>query len=117
MTITSLVLWGIFTAYWLVGIKRIPTYYRRWYDVSKKEYRFMSEQEHQRSGAWHAIGLAAIWPYYESARWLRDSLIHALTADERRQKEYEAAAKIVADYKARKDREEREAFDRELDGR
>lgn len=111
-----LIFWGVIVAYWAIGIKRIPVYYRRWYEASKKEWTHMTEQEHQRSGAWHAIGLVTIWPYYEGARLLRDHIIHALTAEERRQKEYEAATKIVADYKARKDREEREEFDRKLSG-
>jgi hypothetical protein len=57
-----------------------------------------------------------VWPYYEGARWLRDSLIRHLTAEERAKAEYEQAARIVSEYKARKDREEREEFDRHLNG-
>lgn len=115
----DLIFWLLVAAYWVVGFKRIPIYYRRWYDASKKEWSYRSEQEHQRSGVWCALGLAAIWQYYEGGRLLRDGLIHSLTAEERRQKEYEAAERIVAEYTARKKREEQQArdeFDRKLRG-
>jgi hypothetical protein len=111
---SGLIIRGVVAAFFAIGARRMPAYYRRWYAASKKEWTYRTEQEHQRSGVWCALGLMLIWPYYESARWIRDTLIHHLTAEERAKAEYEQAAKIVADYKARKDREEREEFDRRL---
>ena len=111
-----LIFWGIVGAYFAIGARRVPTYYRRWYEASKGEWSYRSEQEHQRSGAWCAMGLMLIWPYYEAGRWARDALIHRMTAEERAKAEYEHAERIVTEYKARQEREAREEFDRKMRG-
>ena len=111
-----LIFWGIIAAYFTIGARRVPVYYRRWYEHSKSEWNYRSEEEHQRSGAWCAIGLMMVWPYYEAGRSARDRLIHHMTAEERARAEYEQAERIVAEYTARKEREEREEFDRKLRG-
>jgi hypothetical protein len=103
-----------FVIHWAVAFKLMPVYYRRWYDDSKRRWTYNTEQEHQRSGAWHAVGLAFVWPWYEGLRWVRDTIIHRMTAEERAAAEYEKAQRIVDEYRANKEREEREAFDREL---
>lgn len=110
------IFWAVVGAYLAVGVGRIPTYYRRWYEASRDEWSFRSEQEHQRSGAWTAILLALVWPYYEGGRWVRDTLIHAVTAEERREQEYLRAERIVQEYNQTKEREARESFDRKLRG-
>jgi len=110
-----LILWGIVAAYLAIGARRMPTYYRRWYDHDRKEWHTIHTiEESQRAAAWHAIGLGLFWPYYEGARWMRDTVIRHMTAEERAQAEFKQAERIVAEYKARKEREERDEFDRRL---
>lgn len=113
----NLIFWLVVAAYWAVGIKRIPVYFRR-IDANNKERwpSIYTESESHKEAAWGAIGLAVFWPYYEGGRWLRDHIINTMTAEQRRQQEYENAARIVAEYTKNKEREEREAFDRELRG-
>jgi hypothetical protein len=114
-----LIFWGVIIAYWAVGIKRMPTYYQRTKEHHKKEYPATYAADNasaDRTAAWGSLGLASIWPYYEAGRWLRDHIIHTMTADERRQQEYQQAERIVAEYTARKEREEREEFDQKLRG-
>ena len=112
-----LIFWGAIIAYWLVGIKRMPDYYRRSEASFKKNYPLTYRTEKdavQKNAACGALCLAAIWPYYEAGRWLINHIIHSMTADERRQQEYQKAERIVAEYKARQEREEREEFDRQM---
>lgn len=71
----------------------------------------------RKEAAWGALGLAVIWPLYETCRFVQNYIIHSMTAEERKQEEYKKAEKIVADYVRDKDRKEREAFDRELKGK
>lgn len=112
-----IIFWAIVALYWAVGIKRMPVYYKRWYDSDRERYSNIHTVDYsQKSAVWTALGVAAFWPYYESGRWLRDHIIHTMTAEERRKQEYEKAEKIVAEYTERREREEREAFDRELRG-
>jgi len=111
-----LVFWSIVGLYWAIGIKRMPTYFHRVYDHQRAEWRHQSDLECQKIAAWGALGLAAVWPYYEGGRWLRDHIINTMTAEQRRQKEYEKAEQIVTEYKKRQEQEERAAFDRELKG-
>lgn len=116
----TIVLLMLFSLYWFIAFRRMPVYYRRWYEGDRKEnHRIHSVQESQRIGAWNALGVASVWPYYEAGRWLRDTIIHAMTAEERRQKEFENAMRIVTNYKAEKEakeRREREEFERKLKG-
>jgi hypothetical protein len=104
--------------YWVIACRFLGIYYRRWYEHHRKEHgTYYSVLESQRSAAWSALLLACVWPYYEAGRWVRDSIIYRMTADERRQKEYEAAMHIVTDYKREKhakEEAERAAFERKL---
>jgi hypothetical protein len=104
--------------YWVIACRFLGIYYRRWYEADRKEWSTIhSLQDSQRSAAWTALGLACVWPYYEGGRWIRDSIIHRMTAEERRQQEYETAMRIVTDYRRQKHAEEeaeRAAFERKL---
>lgn len=113
-----IIFWAIVVLYWVVAFKRLPVYYKRWYDYDRKEWSMIHDQaESQRSAAWISFALMLGWPIYESCRWARDTLIRNMTAEERKQTEYENAERIVAEYTQNKEREDREAFDRELNGR
>jgi hypothetical protein len=105
-----IIFWVVVGLYWVVAIKRIPVYYRRYDESDACNY------ESEKGIAWYAILTAMVWPYYEAGRWVQNYVIHSATAEERKQAEYEKAAKIVEDYTKKKDREDREAFDRELRG-
>lgn len=109
-----LIFWLVIAGYWAVGIKRMPVYYRRTFE--KNSWHESDERELQKYAAWCSLGVASVWPYYEAGLWLRDHIIHTMTAEERRQAEFEKAERIVAEYTERKEREEREAFDRQLRG-
>lgn len=109
-----LIFWGVVAAYWAIGIRRYPVYYRRWYDASKKEWTYRSEGEHQKSAMWTALGVATVWPYYEAGRWFRDTVIMHMTAEERAKAEFEKAERIVAEYTERREREARADFDRKM---
>jgi hypothetical protein len=104
--------------YWVIACRFLGIYYRRWYEHDRTQWHSIHTVEHsQRSAAWTALGLAAFWPYYEAGRWIRDSIIYRMTVDERRQKEYETAMRIVTDYKREKhakEEAERAAFERKL---
>jgi hypothetical protein len=113
----DLIFWLVVAAYWAIGIKRISVYFHRVYQSDRDSFSSIhTESDSHKAAAWGALGLASIWPYYEGGRWLRDHIINTMTAEQRRQQEYEKATKIVADYKAKQEREAREAFDRELRG-
>jgi len=108
---------SIFVAYWVVGIKRMPAYYQMVYRNDREEFSLIHDvEDSQNKAAWESFGLASVWPYYEGGLWFRRHIVKVMTAEERRQKEYEQAEKIVAEYTQRKEREERETFDRELKG-
>jgi hypothetical protein len=112
-----LIFFGVVAAYLTVGARRLPVYYRRWYDHSRKEWHTIrTVEESQKEAFWTALGVALFWPYYEAGVWFRDSVIHALTAEERAKAEFENAKRIVDEYTKRKEREDREAFDRHLRG-
>lgn len=106
----DLIFWVVVGLYWVVAIKKIPVYYRR--HEENENCLCNSEKEI----AWVAILLASVWPYYEAGRWVQNRVIHSVTAEQRKQAEYEKAEKIVAEYKQKKEKEEREAFDRALRG-
>lgn len=109
------IFWTIIILYWTVGIKRMPVYFHRIDRANYDRYpNIYEEASSHKESAWGALGLAAFWPYYEGGRWVRDHIINTMTAEQRRQKEYEKAEKIVAEYTQRKEQEERDAFDREL---
>lgn len=112
-----LIFWLVVAAYWAIGIKRMPVYYNRAFAHNRKEWSSIRTVEQaQKESAWVCLGIASVWPYYEGGRWLRDHIVHTMTAEQRRQQEYENAEKIVAEYKKNKEREEHEAFDRALRG-
>ena len=100
--------------YWVIACRFLGIYYRRWYDGDRRDV-----MQSQRSAAWTALFLASVWPYYEAGRWVRDSLIGHMTKEERREKEFAEAMRIITNYKAQKEadeRREREEFDRKLKG-
>lgn len=113
-----IVFWIIFGIYVMIGVKRIPVYFHRVDQFHQDNYPYTyAEKGANKDSAWGAIFLAAVWPFYESGRWLQNYVIKTVTAEQRRQAEYDNAEKIVAEYKKRKAREEREAFERELKGK
>lgn len=82
-----LIFWGIFIAYWAVGIKRMPLYFKRSEASFKKDYPMTCRDDPDaahKHAAWAALGLAAFWPFHEGGRWIRDHIIHTMTAEERR---------------------------------
>jgi len=102
-----LIFWVVVVAYWAVGIKRLPVYYRR----------------RDEEGVWdesgvaaEAIAMALFWPYYEAGRWVLDTVIRTATAEQRKLEEYEKAARIVEEYTKNKERRDQEEFDRKLRG-
>jgi hypothetical protein len=104
--------------YVVIGVKRMPVYFRRVDQNNRERWpSIYEESESHKEAAWGAIGLAAFWPYYEGGLWIRNHIIKTMTAEQRRQAEYDNAEKIVAEYRQRKEREEREAFERELKGK
>ena len=113
----DLIFWLIVVLYWGVGIKRIPLYYKRVDEYNAKEYPHMSANGGMaKMTAVAAIFMAVFWPYYEAGRWVLNYVIQTATAEQRKWDEYVKAEKIVEEYKARKEREDREAFDRALKG-
>lgn len=110
-----LILIAVVVGYWTIGIKRMPTYFHRVDEHNRKEYPYSYKNTGMpKEAAWGAIGLASIWPFYEGGRWVQNHIINTATAEQRKQQEYAKAKKIIAEYTQRKEREEREAFDREL---
>lgn len=110
-----LIFGGIVVAYWAIGIRRLPVYYRRWYDADREAYSSIHTVEYsQKSAYWNAVFVACFWPYYEAGRWVRDHAIGALTAEERAKAEFEKAERIVAEYTQRKEREARADFEKKL---
>jgi len=110
-----MIFWAIVVLYWVVAFKRLPVYYKRWYEYYDDVWgSIQTERTSQKGAAWISIGLMFVWPFYEGGRLVRDFLISSMTAEERKQAEYEKAAKIVEDYQKQKEREEKEAFDRAM---
>jgi hypothetical protein len=104
--------------YWVIACRFLGIYYRRWYEHDRNvNHRIHNAQDSQRRAAWNALGLASVWPYYEAGRWIMDSLIRTQTREERRQREFAEAMRIVTNYKAQQaadERRAREEFDRKL---
>jgi hypothetical protein len=112
-----LIFWLIVVAYWAVGIKLLPIYYRRMDEQNAKDYPYSySKGGMAKSSATEAMSLALFWPYYEAGRWVLNTVIHRGTAEQRKHEEYEKARKIVEDYAKNKERLDQEAFDRKLRG-
>lgn len=109
------IFWLIVVAYWVVGIKRLPMYFRRCADNNQADYpNSYTDERYANNNAWEAIALALFWPYYEFGRWVRDTVIQTATAEQRKQEAYEQARKIVEDYEKNKEKRDKEEFDRKL---
>jgi len=110
-----LIFWLVVIAYWVVAIKLIPVYYKRCDASNAKQYpHSYSAKGFERNNAIEAVAIAAFWPYYEAGRWVLNTVIHQATKEQRKWDEYVKAEQIVKEYTERKEREEREAFDRAL---
>lgn len=95
------ILWGWVVAHWAVAVRRTPVWFRRFYDLDRKQFHSIhSKEQSRRSAAWHVMGLVWIWPWYEGLRWVRDTIVRRMTAEEREQERLEAARKVIADYEA-----------------
>lgn len=88
-----LIFWGVVIIWWAIGIKRIPTYYKR---VANSQD--IMAPETPKGCALIALLLASIWLYYEAWVFISDRIIYVSTADERKAKELANARKIIAEY-------------------
>ncbi|QDH47996.1 hypothetical protein SEA_NAPOLEONB_89 [Arthrobacter phage NapoleonB] len=103
-----LAFWLVVIGYFVIGATRLPIYFKMFNGSA-----YNSETE----SFWMAFFLVFIWPYYEAGKWLKNTVVHHLTREEREQAEYEKAQKIVKDWEAkqkRQEQKEREDFEREL---
>ena len=58
--------WLIFIGYWIVGIARLPIYFKRIDAWNKKEFHYSyNKEDSYRWAAWLVWLLVAIWPFYE----------------------------------------------------
>ena len=94
-----LIFWGIVIAWWAVGIKRIPTYYKR---VANS--RDVMAPETPKGRAFVSLLLASVWLYYEVWVLISDRIIHVSTAEERKAKELAEARRIIAEYEREQER-------------
>jgi hypothetical protein len=112
----DLIFWLVVIAYWVVAIKLLPAYYKRVDESLAKEFPLTYQDGMSKSTAWGAFALMAFWPYYEAGRWVQNTIIKQATKEQRKWDEYVKAEQIVKEYTERKEREDREAFDRALRG-
>jgi len=95
------ILWGWIIAHWAVAVKRTPVWFRTFYDLDRKNFSFIhSVEQSRRSAAWHVMGIVWIWPWYEGLRWVRDTIVHRMTVEERKQEELDKARRVIADWEA-----------------
>lgn len=112
---SDILFWASVVLYWAIAIKRMPTYFKRWYEYDQEEWGSIhDEEDSQKAAAWITLGLMFVWPFYEGGRWLRDHIVSSMTREERKEAEYTKAAKIVEDYKLQQEKADREAFDKAL---
>jgi len=107
--------WLAVILYWVVAIKRLPVYYKRVDEHNAEAFPYLHKDTGMaKNNAWESFALAAFWPFYEAGRWVQNTIILTATAEERKQAEYEKAAKIVEDYQKQKEREAKEAFEKAM---
>jgi hypothetical protein len=109
-------IWTVIPVVWLIiGFKRIPVYYKRCDEYNAEHFPYTHKDNGmQVSAATGTVALAVFWPFYEAGLWVLNYIIRTATAEQRKWDEYVKAEQIVEAYKKQKEREEKEAFDREL---
>lgn len=112
---STLIFWVIFIAYWVVAVKHIPSYFRKYDEFNKREWPsiYSKEKSHRESAGW-AIFLAAFWPFIDAWTWMHTYVLNSVTSEERKQAEYDKAEKIVTEYKKQQEKRDCDDFDRKL---
>ncbi|ASR80341.1 hypothetical protein SEA_JEGGS_87 [Arthrobacter phage JEGGS] len=89
-----LAFWLVVIGYFILGATRLPKYFEMF-----REDKWTSDTE----AFWYAFMLVFIWPYFEIGKWLKNTVIHHLTREEREEAEYQKAQQIVKDWEAKKE--------------
>ncbi|QXO12994.1 membrane protein [Arthrobacter phage Kardesai] len=110
-----LAFWLFVIGYFVIGATRLPIYFKMYYDNDRKEYHMIrTVEQSQKEGFWYGFFLTLVWPFYETGKWVQNKVIHHLTREEREEAEYQKAQQIIKDWEAKKERQKREDFEREL---
>jgi len=113
---TAVIVWTLVGTYVFIGIKQFPKYYKDFYARIRAYWTYDTDRSCHIQAFWTALGLSIVWPFYDGGGYLINRTIHSMTREERREAEYQKAREIVEEYTERKEREAKEAFDRELKG-